>query len=94
VIPEETLFGLLETCLSLSGRALAEVRSNGAAQAASTRLQEDYTAFIEQLRRERRHDTTLADESWQWIWSIRYEINPLQIYGRLAFINYNLIDLL
>ena len=62
--------------------------------ALSTELLQDYACLISELHDEKRNDTTLSDESWEWIWRVKPDLNPIQIYGRLAWINYNLIDLL
>ncbi|MBI4582417.1 MAG: hypothetical protein HY717_00090 [Planctomycetes bacterium] len=94
VIPEETLLRLLENCLELSQKALQLIASRHSTKAVPKELLLQYSALIRDLHREKRHDTTLADESWEWIWEVKPSLNAIQLYGRLAWINYSLIDLL
>lgn len=94
VIPEATLLGFLRTCLRLSEQALGELQSRGASTPASQPLIDGYAAMVHDLQQEKRHDSTLADQSWEWIWEVKRDMNPVQIYGRLAWLNYTLIDLL
>ena len=94
VIPEKTLFSLLRSCLELSRRALEQIDSAGAIGSTAPDLLDDYATLIRSLHQEKRNDFALADESWEWIWEVKREMNPIQLYGRLAWINYNLISLL
>ena len=94
VIPEEKLLDLLDSCLSLSQRSLAEIRSSEASTAASPELVQSFAKLVTEIHGQKAQDTVLADESWEWIWKVKESMTPIQIYGRLAFVNYNLIDLL
>lgn len=94
VIPEDNLLGLLDECLKLSTRALEEFGNGKANAAASADLVEDFSNFIKSLHDQKKHDSVLADESWEWIWKVTREMKAIQIYGRLAWVNYNLVDLL
>lgn len=94
VIPEEKLLDLLDTCLSLSQRSLKEIRGARATTTSSPELVQSYARFVEELHAQKSRDTILADESWEWIWMVKETMTPIQIYGRLAFVNYGLIDLL
>ena len=94
VIPEETLIRLLGNCLELSQEALSLIASSKATVPLPKELHDQYAALIRELHNQKRHDTILADESWEWIWEIKPNINSIQLYGRLGWLNYNLIDLL
>lgn len=94
VIPEDTLLDFFENCLSLSNRALNEFRDAEADRPASPELVKDYAELIQRLHSEKRHDSILADETWEWIWRANADMKAIQIYGRLAWMNYNLVDLL
>ena len=94
MIPEDTLLDFFENCLSLSNRALNEFRDAEADRPASPELVKDYAELIQRLHSEKRHDSILADETWEWIWRANADMKAIQIYGRLAWMNYNLVDLL
>ncbi len=94
VIPEDTLLRLLRTCLELSQKALQLISTQSSTKTVPKELLEQYSSLIRDLHREKRHDLTLADECWDWIWEIKPDLNALQLYGRLAWINYSLVDLL
>ena len=94
IIPEETLLRYLRTCIDMSSRALEEMSSSRATESLSPELLSNYSELIQDLHGEKRNDSTLADESWEWIWKIKPNLNSIQLYGRLAWINYNLLDLL
>lgn len=93
VIPEPTLLDLLGRCVSLSGEVLPLLAARGTAPAAQP-LVKRYSAILDEIHRHKRHESVLADESWEWIWEVRPGLNHLQLYGRLAWLNYNLFDLL
>ena len=94
IIPEESLLRYLRTCIDLSNRALVEMSSSRATESLSPEFLSEYSEFIQDLHGEKRSDSTLADESWEWIWKVKPKLNSIQLYGRLAWINYNLLDLL
>ena len=94
VIPEEKLIELLRTCLELSQVALGEIQADRGTKPCQEELLANYQSFIQDLHAQKSEDLTLADESWEWIWKVKPDLSPLQAYGRLAFINYTLLDLL
>ncbi len=94
IIPEKALLGFLRTCVDLSVRTLDELESSGASKAAPRELLDEYAALIRELHAQKRNDTILADESWEWIWEVKPDLNVVQLYGRLAWLNYTLLDLL
>jgi len=56
---------------------------------------ERYQGFVARLAERRRNDPRLGDEAWTWIFS--ESSGPwthLQLYGRLAFISYELFHYL
>ena len=94
VISEETLLRLLRTGLELSNQALALLESEDARDPIPTSLLEKYADFLRTIHDQKGNDVRLADESWEWIWQAKEDMNPIQLYGRLAWLNYRLIDLL
>ena len=93
VVPEEVLLGLLERCLALSREALDLLADRGAQQV-SADLRGRFAEILNALHREKRRESLLNDESWEWIWDPPPVMNHLQLYGRLAWLNYNLFGLL
>ena len=94
IIPESTLLGVLSSCLELSRLALDEIQEYGSTAGASDELAKGYSQLIATLHDEKRNDSTLADQTWEWIWEVKPDLSAIQIYGRLAWINYTLLDLL
>jgi len=93
VVPEDVLLDLLSRCLQLSREVLPALGERGT-EPVPEEVRAKYSRLLSDLHRQKRHDTVLADESWEWIWEDRPEFNHLQVYGRLAWLNYNLFDLL
>ncbi len=93
MLSEEIILGALERCLQLSQAILPRLAGEGTS-VASGEILDRYTALMQDLHREKRRESILSDESWEWIWDLKEKSNYLQIYGRLAWINYNLFDLL
>jgi hypothetical protein len=93
VVPEDVLIGLLDRCVDLSGAVLRELLPRGT-QPVTPELTARYAALLADIHRQKRHDSVLSDESWEWIWDAREGMNHLQLYGRLAWLNYNLFSLL
>ncbi len=93
VIPEEVLLGFLKRCVEMSADLLPRVASEGSRPVPAP-IAEKYEALIADIHAQKRHDSVLSDESWEWIWETKPGSNAFQIYGRLAWLNYNLFDLL
>jgi len=93
VLPEEIILQALERCLQLSQTIVPRLAHEGTSEVPREVL-ERYTALMQDLHREKRRESILSDESWEWIWDVKEKSNYLQLYGRLAWINYNLFDLL
>lgn len=94
MIAEEKILHILEGCLRISQGALEEVRAGRGAREAGEELRGDFERLIQEIHAEKRNDSVLADQTWEWIWKLRPDISPLQIYGRVAWINYTILDLL
>ena len=94
VISEETLLDLLGTGLDLSNHALKLIASEDTRAPIPATLLERYSDFLRLIHDEKGNDVRLADETWEWIWQAKEDMNPIQLYGRLAWLNYRLIDLL
>jgi hypothetical protein len=93
VVPEQVLLGLLDRCLKLSQEVLPLLPDRGS-QPVPDELSLRFQEVLGDLHREKRHDSVLNDESWEWIWDRPPRMNHLQLYGRLAWLNYTLFDLL
>ena len=95
LISEERLCTYLSRVLDLSQELLAVVPERGAeAMSADDPLRVAFERLVHDLGSERGNDTYLDDESWNWIWEGKEEYNPIRIYGRLAWINLQLLELL
>ena len=93
VLPEERVISYLGRCLELSRELLPSLGRHGTEEVEGEGLQA-FTRLIDELRAERENDSYLSDEAWDWIWKGRPSYNYLQLYGRLAWINQQLFDLL
>ena len=93
VLPEAKIVAALDSCLSLSRDLLPALLAQGTAEA-DPRMVEAFNALVGDLARARTNDAYLSDESWDWIWKGKPSYNYLQLYGRLAWINLQLFDLL
>ena len=93
VVPEPILLRLLERCLQLSQEVLPCVADRGS-QPVGDDLARRFQVILSDLHREQCNDSVLNDESWKWIWDAPPGMNHLQLYGRLAWLNYTLFDLL
>lgn len=93
VLSEEKLCGYLSRVLDLSQSVLGKLREEGAKPVDDTTL-DQFHALINDLNEERSNDSFLNDPSWNWIWESKSEYNFIQIYGRLAWINLQLLELL
>ena len=92
VLSEERIIGYLTRCVKLSEVILPLLEKNGTRDADRDVLAE-FSHLSGDLEAERTSDSRLDDESWHWIWKGKKSYNYLQIYGRLAWINLRLIDL-
>ncbi len=93
VVPEDVLLDLLGRCVQISQEILPLLPASGT-KPASPAILKMCSDLIADLHRQKRNDSVLADESWEWIWDLKKGITHLQLYGRLAWLNYNLHGLL
>lgn len=93
VLSEERVLGYLTRCVNLSQAVLPLLGAKGTYDADNEVLAE-FAHLVGDLEDERVNDSHLDDESWHWIWKGKQSYNYLQIYGRLAWINLQLLDLL
>ena len=93
VIPEEVLLGFISRSIQLSVDLLPRLHPLGS-QTVSPEILKRYSDLVAEIHRQKSNDSVLSDESWEWIWEVRKNLNHLQLYGRLAWLNYNLFDLL
>ena len=93
VLPEDKILSYLDRCLTQSRALLGPIADRGTQEVEGQALV-DFQALVDELTREREHDPYLSDESWDWIWKGKPSYNYLQLYGRLAWINLQLFDLL
>lgn len=93
VLPEERIVACLDRCLTLSQAILPTLVTRGTETVAGEEL-EEFTRLIDDLAAQRENDSYLSDESWNWIWKGKASYTYLQLYGRLAWIHYELFQLL
>lgn len=93
VLSEEKLCGFLGATLDLSRRAL-ELIPNAGTQPIPPDLHDQYLQLVNSLIAERDSDAHLSDDAWNWIWENKPDYNAIQLYGRLAWINLQLLELL
>ncbi len=93
VMPEDVVLELLGRCVGLSGEILPFIRAHGT-EPVPAPVAGRFAALVKDIHGQKRSDSILSDESWEWIWEVKAGMNHLQMYGRLAWLNYNLFDLL
>jgi hypothetical protein len=93
VVPEAVVLDLLARCVAVSQEVLPLLAKRGA-DTPAPEVVDRFTAIVSDLHRQKRHDSRLSDESWEWIWDTPSGLSHLQLYGRLAWLNYALLDCL
>ncbi len=93
VLPEEKLCGYMQRALELSSEIVTLLPARGT-QPVSPELLDRFNSLVNDLNGERSNDSFLDDESWNWIWESRSSYNHIRLYGRLAWINLQLLELL
>ena len=53
-----------------------------------------YNNLVSEIHALRKGDTYLEDKAWDWIWKGKDEYTCVQIYGRIAWINYEFLNML
>jgi hypothetical protein len=87
------LLGLLGKGIQLSQDLLPMLEESGT-QSVSPPMMEQYLNLVQELHSQKSNESVLSDESWEWIWDTKRDLSNLQLYGRLAWLNYTLFDLL
>ena len=61
----------------------------------SAPLLDRYREFLEKLKHCKSHETYLEEDAgWDWIWDDQANYTYMQLYGRLAWINMQLLNML
>ncbi len=93
VISEEKLCQYLAEVLTMSGEVLERIPNHGT-EDVSDELVDRYLGLVNRLNADRDQDSALSDDSWNWIWENKSSFNHIRLYGRLAWINLQLLELL
>ena len=93
VLSEKKLCAFLGRVLELSTETLKQIPEQGT-QTVTSDHQDRFHGLVNDLAAERENDTYLNDEAWDWIWEGRTDLNYIQLYGRLAWVNLQLLQLL
>ncbi len=93
VLTESKICSFLTRVLDLSAEIVPLVPAKGTEEV-SSELLDRYSTLINDLSKERENDSFLDGETWNWIWEGRSSYNHIRLYGRLAWINLQLLELL
>ena len=93
VLSEEKLITYLERVVELSGKVLPLVSSRGT-EPPPAQIIREYQSIVDDLAAERATDEQLQDDSWNWIFQPKQHENVIRLYGRLAWMNLQLLELL
>ena len=93
VLSEEKLCTYLSRVLDLS-RDVLEVLPTKGTQPAIDAILDRFHGLVNDLNEERSEDSFLNEASWNWIWEGKPNQNHIQVYGRLAWMNLQLLELL
>ena len=92
VLSEEKIRTYREQVLTLSRQVLDHFEKG--AQSVDDETLDRFHSLINELNEDRSNDSFLNDTSWNWIFESKPDYNYIQIYGRLAWINLQLLELL
>ena len=93
ILTEERLIQFLRETVDLQGICLDQLISSGTSPVPEQVLQR-YRDFVHSIQVEKDREPTLKEEFWTWIWEAPANMNYIQMYGRLAWINLQLLNLL
>ena len=93
VISEEKLITYLGSVVRLCGESLPHLSAHGT-EPPPKAIRDAYRKLLGELAKEREGDTYLNDESWNWIFQPHEDANLIRLYGRLAWIHLQLLELL
>ena len=93
VLSEERILHYLQQIHTLSGDVLSRLDQTST-QPIEDDLLDRFHSLVNALNEDRSNDSFLNDVSWNWIFEAKPSYNNVQIYGRLAWINLQLLELL
>ena len=93
VLTEERLIQFLRETIDIEKDCLDRIVTEGTRPVPADILSR-YRALIQSIQCERDNEPTLQEECWTWIWDIKEGMNLIQLYGRLAWLNLQLLELL
>jgi hypothetical protein len=93
VLSEEKLITYLERVVELSAKVLPLLSAQGT-EPPPAKLVKAYQSIVDDLAAERATDEQLQDDSWNWIFQPKEHENSIRLYGRLAWMNLQLLELL
>ena len=93
VLSEEKLIHYLGQILELSNDTLSRLNQPSTEPIDDETL-DRFHLLVNALNEDRANDSFLDDVSWNWIFEGKPSYNYVQIYGRLAWINLQLLELL
>lgn len=93
VLTEERLIQFLKETIEIEKDCLDRLVAEGTQPVAADILAR-YRSLIQSIHSEKDHEPSLQDECWVWIWEIKEGMNLIQLYGRLAWLNLQLLELL
>ncbi len=93
VLTEERLIQFMRETVQLQSICLDNLIVSGT-RAVDPDVYQRYAAFIQSIEAEKERESTLQETGWGWIWKSSENMNYIQMYGRLTWINMQLLDLL
>ncbi|MCI0652321.1 MAG: hypothetical protein L0Z55_10605 [Planctomycetes bacterium] len=93
VLSEAKLCAYLTRVLDLSKEVVGYLPDKGT-QAVNDDVLDRFHAIVNDLNADRSNDSFLNDPTWNWIWEAKSNYNYIRLYGRLAWINLQLLELL
>ncbi|HIC22313.1 MAG TPA: hypothetical protein EYO84_02725 [Planctomycetes bacterium] len=93
VLTEERLIQFLKETIEIERDCLDRIIAEGTHPAPDDILAR-YRDLIQSIQKEQDNEPSLNEECWGWIWEIKEGMNLIQLYGRLAWLNLQLLELL
>ena len=93
VLTEERLIQFMSETVQLQALCLDRLIAAGT-RPVDEDLFRRYSAFVQSIEAEKSREPILGENVWDWIWRPSEGLNYIQMYGRLAWINMQLLDLL
>lgn len=93
VLTEERLIQFMRETIELERECLDRIVQEGTRPAPEQVLKR-FGQLVASIEAEKPNEASLQDECWNWIWNINEGMNLIQLYGRLAWINLQLLELL